>query len=96
MMDHGMRGTSRREVLLAGIAGVGAALIRIEPAAATPESMKKAIRQVVGESLSKCLPTILCGSLWGCVLAGRRLAGRGSRGVCFARGRSARTRRPNH
>src|SRR5829696_2614822 len=39
---------------------------------------------------------MLCGSLAGCLLAGRRLAGRGSRGVCFARGRHARTRRPTH
>jgi len=50
MMDQGTKGTSRREVLLGGMAGVGAALIRIEPAAATPESMNKAIRQVVGEA----------------------------------------------
>ena len=49
-MDHDTRGTTRREVLLAGVAGVGAVLIRIEPAAATPDSMKKAIRQVVGEA----------------------------------------------
>jgi sulfur-oxidizing protein SoxY len=31
-------------------ATLGAALIKIEPAAATPESMKRAIRQVVGEA----------------------------------------------
>jgi sulfur-oxidizing protein SoxY len=37
-------------MLLAGVAGLGAALIKIEPAAATPDSMKRAIRQVVGEA----------------------------------------------
>ncbi|HEY2135223.1 MAG TPA: SoxY-related AACIE arm protein [Xanthobacteraceae bacterium] len=37
-------------MLRAGVAGVGAALIRIAPAAATPESMRKAIHQVVGEA----------------------------------------------
>jgi sulfur-oxidizing protein SoxY len=50
MMEQDRRGTTRREMLLAGMAGVGAALIRIEPAAATPDSMKRAIRQVVGEA----------------------------------------------
>ncbi len=44
---------SRRDLLRAGAAGVGAgfcALIRIEPAAATPASMQRAIRQIVGEA----------------------------------------------
>jgi sulfur-oxidizing protein SoxY len=50
MMEHDTQGATRRDVLLGGIAGVGAAVIRIEPAAATPESMKKAIHQVVGEA----------------------------------------------
>ena len=44
------KGATRRELLLAGAAGVGVMLIRIEPAAATPETMKRAIRQVVGEA----------------------------------------------
>ncbi len=35
----------------------------------------QAAGQAVGESLSMCLPTILCGSLTGCVLAGRRPGG---------------------
>ena len=48
-MDNDTRGATRRDMLLGGMAGVGAALIRIEPAAATPESMKRAIHQVVGE-----------------------------------------------
>jgi sulfur-oxidizing protein SoxY len=43
-------GATRREMLLTGAAGIGAALIRIEPAAATPETMQRAIRQVVGEA----------------------------------------------
>jgi sulfur-oxidizing protein SoxY len=42
--------TTRRKVLLAGIASAGAALIRIAPASATPETMRRAIRQVVGEA----------------------------------------------
>ena len=54
MADDPASGPTRRDMLRAGIAGVGAtlgtALIRIEPAAATPESMKRAIRQVVGEA----------------------------------------------
>jgi sulfur-oxidizing protein SoxY len=37
-------------MLLAGLAGLGAALIKVEPAAATPESMRRAIHQVVGEA----------------------------------------------
>ena len=49
-MDNATRGATRRDMLLAGMAGLGAALIRIEPAAATPESMKRAIHQVVGEA----------------------------------------------
>ena len=43
-------GTTRRGILLTGAAGLGAALIKIEPAAATPETMQRAIRQVVGEA----------------------------------------------
>jgi sulfur-oxidizing protein SoxY len=54
MMDNDIRGATRRDMLLAGMAGVGAvfgaALIKIEPAAATPDSMKRAIHQVVGEA----------------------------------------------
>jgi sulfur-oxidizing protein SoxY len=47
-------GTSRRDMLRAGVitlgAGLSAALIKIEPAAATPETMQRAIRQVAGEA----------------------------------------------
>jgi sulfur-oxidizing protein SoxY len=50
MMDNDIKGATRRDLLLAGMAGLGVALIKIEPAAATPESMKRAIRQVVGEA----------------------------------------------
>jgi sulfur-oxidizing protein SoxY len=50
MMDNDIKGATRRDMLLAGIAGLGAALIKIEPTAATPDSMKRAIRQVVGEA----------------------------------------------
>lgn len=49
-MDTDIKRATRRDVLLAGMAGLSVALIRIEPAAATPESMKRAIRQVVGEA----------------------------------------------
>ena len=49
-MDHDSREATRRDMLLAGLAGLGAALIKVEPAAATPESMRRAIRQVVGEA----------------------------------------------
>ena len=49
-MDNDTRGATRRDMLLAGMAGLGATLIRIEPAAATPESMKRAMQQVVGET----------------------------------------------
>src|SRR5262245_32924188 len=49
-MANDTSGATRRDMLLAGMAGLGAALIRIEPAAATPESMKRAIHQVVGEA----------------------------------------------
>ncbi len=49
-MDDDRAGATRRDMLLAGMAGLGAALIRIEPAAATPDSMKRAIHQVVGEA----------------------------------------------
>jgi sulfur-oxidizing protein SoxY len=50
MIDNDIKGATRRDLLLAGIAGLGAVLIKIAPAAATPESMKRAIRQVVGEA----------------------------------------------
>lgn len=49
-MEQDIKSATRRDLLLAGIAGFGAALIRIEPAAATPETMKRAIRQIVGEA----------------------------------------------
>ena len=49
-IDNGIKGATRRDLLRAGMAGLGAALIRIEPAAATPDSMKRAIHQVVGEA----------------------------------------------
>ena len=42
-------GTTRRDVLLGG-ASLGAVLIAVVPAAATPESMQRAIRQVAGEA----------------------------------------------
>ena len=48
--SHDCSGATRRELLLTGAAGIGAMLIRIEPAAATPETMQRAIRQVVGEA----------------------------------------------
>ena len=48
-MDEGKR-HSRREVL-AGVAGAAlASVVRLEPASATPASMKAAIRRVVGEA----------------------------------------------
>ncbi len=49
-MEPEPRGASRRDVLLAGIAGLGATALKIEPAAATPETMQRAIRQIVGEA----------------------------------------------
>jgi len=51
-MEHrGIRiDATRREMVLAGIAGLGAALIRIEPASATPATMQRAIHQIVGEA----------------------------------------------
>jgi sulfur-oxidizing protein SoxY len=49
-MEPEPRGASRRDVLLAGIAGLGATVLMIEPAAATPETMQRAIRQIVGEA----------------------------------------------
>jgi len=49
-MEPEFRGASRRDVLLAGIAGLGATVLKIEPAAATPETMQRAIRQIVGEA----------------------------------------------
>ena len=50
MIDNDIKGATRRDLLLAGIAGLGAVLIKIAPAAATPESMKRAIHQIVGEA----------------------------------------------
>jgi sulfur-oxidizing protein SoxY len=50
MKNPDRKGATRRDMLSVGLAGVGAALIRIAPAAATPESMRKAIHQVVGEA----------------------------------------------
>jgi sulfur-oxidizing protein SoxY len=50
LMEHAVKGATRRDLLVAGLAGAGAALIRITPAAATPDSMKRAIRRVVGEA----------------------------------------------
>jgi len=45
---------TRRDVLVGGLAGLGAGLgtvlIKVEPAAATPATMQRAIRQVVGEA----------------------------------------------
>ena len=49
-MNEDIGGATRRHMLLASMAGLSAALIKIEPAAATPDSMKRAIRQVVGEA----------------------------------------------
>jgi sulfur-oxidizing protein SoxY len=49
--NPGRTGATRRELLLAGAAaGIGVALIGVEPAAATPETMQRAIRQVAGEA----------------------------------------------
>src|ERR1700752_2160500 len=48
--DRPISGATRRELLAAGLVGAGAALIRIRTAAATPDSMKRAIRQIVGEA----------------------------------------------
>ena len=48
--DRPIVGATRRALLVASLAGAGAALIRIRPAAATPDSMKRAIHQVVGEA----------------------------------------------
>ena len=50
MMENDVKGATWRDMLLAGIAGLGATLIKIEPAAATPDSMKRAIHQIVGEA----------------------------------------------
>ena len=49
-MEHDRKGATRRALLYGGLAGLGAALIKIEPAAATPETMQRAIHQVVGEA----------------------------------------------
>jgi sulfur-oxidizing protein SoxY len=50
-VDDATKGTTRRDLLLAGVgAAIGATLIKIEPAAATPDSMKRAIHQIVGEA----------------------------------------------
>jgi hypothetical protein len=42
-------GATRRAVLLGTLAGSVAVTIRLEPAQATPERMRTAIRNVVGE-----------------------------------------------
>jgi sulfur-oxidizing protein SoxY len=51
-MDHGSKGNgaTRRALLIGSLAGAGLALVRIRPAAATPDTMQRAIRQVVGEA----------------------------------------------
>lgn len=52
-MDRETQEATRRDLLRAGLAGLGAglcALVKIEPAAATPATMQRAIRQVVGEA----------------------------------------------
>ena len=43
-------GATRRAVMLGGLAGSLAATIRLEPAQATPEQLRAAIRNVVGEA----------------------------------------------
>src|ERR1700692_4492102 len=48
--EHNRRGATRRALLYGGLAELGAALIKTDPAAATPETMQRAIRQVVGEA----------------------------------------------
>ena len=52
LVEHAMdKDATRRELLVAGLAaGLGAVLIKVEPAAATPATMQRAIRQVVGEA----------------------------------------------
>jgi len=47
------RGSTRRDMLLAGIGLGAAALVRIEPAAATPVSMQAVIRHVLGEASAR-------------------------------------------
>jgi sulfur-oxidizing protein SoxY len=49
-MSKNEPGATRRAVLLGGLAGSLAATIRLEPAQATPERMRAAIRNVVGEA----------------------------------------------
>jgi sulfur-oxidizing protein SoxY len=49
-MEHDHKGATRRAMLLGGVAGLGAVLIKIEPAAATSDTMKRAIHEVVGEA----------------------------------------------
>ncbi len=52
-MDSDSNEATRRDLLRAGVAGLGAgfcALIKVAPAAATPATMQRAIRQVVGEA----------------------------------------------
>jgi sulfur-oxidizing protein SoxY len=43
-------GTTRRQILMAAVGGLALPAIRIERATATPDSMKAAIRKIVGES----------------------------------------------
>jgi sulfur-oxidizing protein SoxY len=55
LVEHTMeKDATRRDVLVGGLAGLGAGLgailIKVEPAAATPATMQRAIRQVVGEA----------------------------------------------
>jgi sulfur-oxidizing protein SoxY len=49
-MGKAKPGATRRAVMLGGLAGGLAATIRLEPAHATPERMRAAIRTVVGEA----------------------------------------------
>jgi sulfur-oxidizing protein SoxY len=44
------RGATRRDMMAAGLALGATTLLRIEPATATPETMRDAIRAVVGEA----------------------------------------------
>ena len=49
-MSKNEPGATRRAVLLRTLAGSVAVTIRLEPAQATPERMRTAIRNVVGEA----------------------------------------------
>lgn len=52
-MDLIDRSSTRRAMLLAGIGAGAAALVRLEPAAATPVSMQAAIRRVLGDAAAR-------------------------------------------